>query len=731
MLFSEARVVKQSHVIAPFFSYSTENYKELLATAMESGFVVATIIKILIIGPPGVGKTGIRELLLGMPPPDRRSSTAIATGASRAIAEDQDGQIVWKEVDADTLLDILADAVKRVRKGLPNPALTTSLASFSIRLNLSPTKSLAMSSNQESLYQSSVRNWFLPPKGLESSPLTRPVTSSDRILEKMLFKNETTDSSEQKTWIYCIDCGGERAFQDILPAFVRGSTINVLPVNISDNLGEKLQSEYIREDKPLKGATNLPRTSLEVMETTVCSYSSLGCNFQYASSSTPKPKFLVVGTHIDKIKQKKKLKETMFYKDESIQAALHDYNELCITGGPDGQLMYPLDTRTKENRETVASSLRQKIMEGDGISVDVAIPSRWHTFDIELQRRTEKMKRTVLTLAECIRVGATIPMEELDVEDALVFFDQLSLYFYFPSAAPHVIFTIPQDLLDETTGLLEVGLVSLENLPPNIPHQLALMLRQEGLFERQLVTLACQKYRVYIGEECVYTEDDFLAILKHLLIVAQVNISGKELFFMPCVLSYSSHAQLLEEKRKYTHRLDSVLLRCENKVLLQGMFPALAVVLLSRQEGHQFVLIGQQFRNAITLRCTDLGGALFLVEHFAWMEVCYSGNPRNAPEIISVLQESISEVCIRLSYDPDEVVFKECFWCQFAQRGHANDAHPCHIVKLASGNLELSCEHYPDLHRESTDPRQIAWVTSPPPKGTLHITKKFNSINSF
>ena len=696
------------------YLFITENYKELLSTAMEDGFVVATIIKILIIGSPGAGKTGVRQLLLGMPPPEKRSSTPLAIGASQAIAEKQDGQIVWKEVDTNTLLDILAEAIKHVRKGLPNPALTTS-PSLSVRNSVSANslKSLALEDN-DSLYHSSIRNWFHPPKGAESLSSMRPVTSTDKILEKMLFKEETTKGSEQKTWIYCIDCGGDRVFLDILPQLIRGSTVNVLPINISENLNEKLQSEYIREDEPLRGASNMSMTSLELTESLVCSYSSFGCHFQYASSSAPKPKFLIVGTHADKIKQKKR-KETLHLKDESIQAALQAYQDLCITGGQDGQLICPLDTHTQDNREEVASTLRKKIIEGDDVSVEVAIPSRWHTFEVELQRRTERMKRTVLTLAECIRLGATMKMEELDVEDALVFFDQLSLYFYFPTAAPHVVFTVPQDILEETTGLLEIGTLNLEHLPPNIPHQLANRLRQEGLFDRQLVSLACQKHRVYIGEECIYTEDDFLAIMKHLLIVAQVTISGKELFFMPCVLPHASPAQIVEEKKKYTNRLEPVLLQCEDKVQLQGLFPALAVVLLNRQTEHQFVLIGQQFRNAVTLRSTDLGGALFLVEHFSWMEVCYSGNFSNAPRILSVLKESITEVCIRLSYDPDEIIFKERFWCRFSQRGHSNNSHSCHIVQLASGNLELSCGNNPDVHKESSDPRQIAWLVQPTP----------------
>lgn len=686
---------------------------------MEDGFMVATIIKILIIGPPGAGKTGVKQLLLGMPPPDKRSSTPIATEASRAIAETQEGLVVWKEVDTNAMLDILAQAIKHIQSGLPNPSLTTSVSSLSLRPSGSNNNSKLLSSSgqEESLYHSSIRNWFHAPKGLESPTKLKPVTSSDRILEKMLFKDKE-DCSEQKTWIYCVDCGGERAYLDILPAFVRGSTVNVLALDLSDSLNEKLQAEYVREDIPLKAPSNLHQTSLELAEGLMSSFSSLGCHFQYGSSAPKKPKCLIVGTHADKINQKKRYKNILSAKDQSIQKALQEYKDLCIRGGPDGQLTYPLDANTMENRESTASSLRQKIMEASGISVEAAIPSRWLALEVELQRRTEKVNRTVLALAECIRMGATIKMEELDVEDALVFFDQLTIYFYFPTAAPHVVFTVPQDLLDEASGLIEIGLVNMEYLPANIPHQLAFRLRQEGLFNKQLVALACQRFRVYIGEECIYTVEDFLAIMKHLLIVAPVTLNGEELFFLPCVLPYST--QTLKEKKKYTQRLEPILLFYEGKVVLQGLFPALVVALLSRQTEPQFTLIGPQFRNAITLRCTNLGGAVFLTEYLAWVELCYSGNPCNAREILATLYQSIFEVCSRLSYNIEEGAFKEGFWCNFPQRGHANESHPCLTVMLHSGELELSCTQCPDLHKESSDPRQVAWIR-PMPDGWYYV----------
>ena len=86
---------------------------------MREGRTKLLIIKALITGLPGVGKTGIRHLLLGLPPPPSRTSTPLATRATRAISfyrikVDGSGDVTWTELDEDTYLKYIAEEVKMI-----------------------------------------------------------------------------------------------------------------------------------------------------------------------------------------------------------------------------------------------------------------------------------------------------------------------------------------------------------------------------------------------------------------------------------------------------------------------------------------------------------------------------------------------------------------------------------------------------------------------------------------
>ena len=132
-------------------------------------------------------------------------------------------------------------------------------------------------------------------------------------------------------------------------------------------------------------------------------------------------------------------------------------------------------------------------------------------------------------------------MGEEDVMAALVFLDGAALCLYFKDAAPHLVFTDPQAILSEVTEILNLGIIDLHLFPSQYPllsEHMALVrrLRDQGLFSKKLVDIVCSKYRVNEEGKCSYSVDDFLSILKHLLIIAPVCIDGEELFFIPSIL---------------------------------------------------------------------------------------------------------------------------------------------------------------------------------------------------
>ena len=80
---------------------------------MKEGYIEVSIIKCLLLGTAGVGKTCLLHLLLGMLPPQLRQSTACIEQAIRAICVKYgiDSQGEWEKVDSDGLHDHLAGSV--------------------------------------------------------------------------------------------------------------------------------------------------------------------------------------------------------------------------------------------------------------------------------------------------------------------------------------------------------------------------------------------------------------------------------------------------------------------------------------------------------------------------------------------------------------------------------------------------------------------------------------------
>ena len=103
--------------------------KSILFRALDEGYVVLLIMKLLLIGPPAAGKTSLKHLLFNWDPPHYHHSTAIADRPIRAAERvaTLDGDKSWEMITTKELMEMLAEEI-RIQAGLKTtiiPALVS------------------------------------------------------------------------------------------------------------------------------------------------------------------------------------------------------------------------------------------------------------------------------------------------------------------------------------------------------------------------------------------------------------------------------------------------------------------------------------------------------------------------------------------------------------------------------------------------------------------------------
>ena len=679
---------------------------------MREGRTKVLIIKALITGPPGVGKTCIRHLLLGLPPPPSRTSTPLATRATRAISfyrikADGSGDVTWTELDDDTYLKYIAEEVKMIELNPshavpPQPATSTTPAATESSAQepsdvdhtppvLSPAIPLVSSSSlEESVDDANINPLPVPPKveGIASDVVNKLITDPDI----------SKENNKKKTFVHLIDSGGQPSFISLVPAFVRGSTVNIVPSKLNHSINDKLQYEYVKDDQHLRKPTLLEKSQLEFIEELIRILTSVKHSKEGSGQGSSEPKFLLIGTHADK--HRRLFDQTLSGKNRWLKNSLGELKSMCIKVNREGDILLPINTRVEKGRSEVASYVRQKIMDACS-DAEVDIPTRWYVFELEVSGKAKKEGRSVLGLAECIEVGRNLSMGEEDVMAALVFLDGAALCLYFQAAAPHLVFTDPQAILSEVTEILNLGIIDLHLIPSHYPG--IDMLREQGLFNKKLVDIVCSKYRVNEEGKCSYSVDDFLSILQHLLIIAPVCIDGEELFFIPSILPTNKRIPSL------SCDLAPLVLLCRTRVIPLGMFSALVVGLLFNKQ--LFALKTILGHNAVRFECKVGGGLMQLVESHAWLTVHFNGNKLAAPHIRAAIHHAIATVCRQRHLDTKQIVFTDGFFCPF--KICESIPHAC-VADTAFSPAHLTCSVRPDIATgECSDDGMLAWLAAP------------------
>ena len=610
-------------------------------------------------GPPGSGKSSVTDLVLGNPPAKERHSTLVATSPARSMAGCRIAateHVNWERVGTQELMDRLADSIAYLNEhpqeaneqqttSIDNAATSSVTSSlfdhvktvFSHKKNLKPQSTVQSS---EQTLQTAERNTPSVPKQSATAEQLLSRLSSAKQSDRLLSAH----------WIYLIDSGGQPQFQEVLPLFVHHNSVNIITHRLCEELRQKPVFEFVVHGKHTCLPSELQLTNLDMIVSLFRSQSSMRAeSLQQVEKAPSKPQFVLVGTFLD---QADTCPESVEEKNHMLNEVLLPYENVRIDSNPsNGEIIFAVNAITTEGREELASRLRQLIMGRPEARLVVNVPMRWFALELELSRIAEEKRRYVLTLEECTEAGELLSVKPSELKEALKYFNSLSMYLYVPECLPDTVFVTFQPVLSKLSTIIAVtfgnaaSLLGVLKLKPGTLQQL----RDKGIFTIDLLHCLPDGFI-----PTIFTAEHFLKLLSYLLVAAPVQLDdGVTGYFLPCALQQSCLKE--SEKKLFVKNVNSWILTWDLKSTPVGLFIAFIVSLLNQNKEPRFSLSQsqRQLRNAIRLSCIDFGGALLIINHTYWIEVCYSGSASLCSDIRQTVLSSIANATQRLNYSAE------------------------------------------------------------------------------
>ena len=628
------------------------------------------ITKLLLSGAAATGKSSLIALLLGQPPVLEHDSTLLSRPLrhARLTAGKGDSDQKWESYDdPEELMELLADGIEDV------PIVDQSEQSQSTQ---EPVRFL---SDETSTQKTSL------PKS--------------RTLDELVLKYEDAAKSNRLQnihWIYTVDSGGQPAFLDVLPAFIRCHSVTIHTVKLNKALDDPVEMVFSVRGKTFAAPEKLCLTNIQLIKTLVRSVSSTHFKF-HPSRQSDAPYCIIVGTFKDELESELKDKLKDEFRTEDYERAINRVdcqlrNSLNYSSNVhkcQDRLIFPVNTVVEgEEREEVAAELRGIITDTNGTSQEIDIPVRWFVFELELRKQAEAQDQGILSIDKCKEVGRRFEMNDDEALECVKYLHEQTLLLYFDKCLPNTVFIHAQSILDKVSAILLLTYFGpsriFDKIKRRFPRSSCDDLKKTGLFNRDLINCLCTLsefgWELKVTFPALFTAENFLNLLEYLLVIAQVP--GQNKFFIPCVLPTQSPSE--QQKTAYLKCISELVLFWKDMPLPQGLFPALVVQLLQRKTDPCFTVPPQtyqeqQLRHAITLISDSTGGGILLVDSVDWLEVYFTGRRLNCPQIRHAILEGVSEIVTKFEYQSKMRFPIEGFICW--ADGCKSSPHPCYVRK--------------------------------------------------
>ena len=513
-----------------------ESSRKFLEEAMKKGFVVVRLVKVIVVGPAGVGKTCLILLLLGKPPPDKRHSTGCAERSIRVIHIGKEGE-EWSEVSNEDFQKIIAEAVPILCEDLKKKGKDISVVAevLSTLHHEEETTGEAESTGGKDVMGGKSGTGDMSSETTENKPSTSQAAQRKTVIEsviqdltKLVSSSDTSRRLMEMELIYLTDCGGQQAYWDLVPIFVRDTSATLFVHRLCEKLDEHPLNDLYQSEERVGPEQRARLTTAQAFKTML----------QGLGDKGKRSKIITVGTHKDLAS---KCEESPSQKNKRFVeiASSHFSTDIVYQSESMNEVIFQVNTeKPGDDGKIKAKEIRSSI---EKAATEVKIPIWWFILQQILEALAHKLDRDVLKKEECVHISETLGFSDGELDVALDFFDKLNIFVYKKNILPNVVFTNAQVPLDKLSELVEKQYQLKAAAADPSKAETKAMSGEWKLFRDNAIlvpSLLKEFNRHYVPG--VFSANEFLVLLKELLIVSKLSVSSDEYFF-PAILDMNEN----------------------------------------------------------------------------------------------------------------------------------------------------------------------------------------------
>ena len=489
-------------------------------------------VKLLLVGPPQVGKTTTKLRLLG--DMDCISKKLPSTGLEKPV------ELTWLDSKTAALIDISENKPVSTWRRLATGDLAKVLV-YRIEHEEETKQDVASAvatadvpkSSEPSPHHMSLEETAPPTtdavirKDEETAP---PVTNvshdeTDAFLKTILkemakHKEKLIEHLNKSTTVYLIDTGGQPEFHDLLPLLLRGPAFYLIFFSLEESLDGRYTIKCTYNSPEAKEYIS-GHSIKDVLYQMLNSFTYF--NIEKEDKCCVQPQAFVIATHLDKVSPERvkaineQLREALEFTD-----GLPVHDMLVDATSQFGSLFIPIDNYkgTQEDVETVRNFLTNAVKKS---SKPVRIATPWLLFHVILRNKYEEKK--VCTFEDSVQLATRCGINREDVKDVLTYiYRKLGTILYFedvPSLS-HLVICNPEIIYQAVSNLIFSLYEKLDKA------------RNTGLISDRVFKAYMKNASDFLGTDYI------LELLKHFRILASVESGDSRQYFMPCVLHTST-----------------------------------------------------------------------------------------------------------------------------------------------------------------------------------------------